>query len=79
MQLYFWTAGCANLQPKSAGNEQPSELAAPDTGDIEEEEICSVCNACEAGDILLICDKCESAAHPKCVGLKRIPKVSLLL
>lgn len=40
-----------------------------------EDDACFVCGSCEEDDTLIICEKCERAAHPACVGLKRIPKV----
>ena len=41
----------------------------------EEEDDKDACYVCADGGKLLICELCEQVAHPKCVGLKRAPKV----
>jgi hypothetical protein len=43
-----------------------------------EDDSCYICQRCEEGDVLLICETCERAAHKKCAKLRSIPKVIIL-
>ena len=55
---------CLAGLPKQSGMEESAE-----------DDSCFVCQEADVGDVLLICESCERAAHKHCVGLRRIPKV----